>query len=125
VATGSPFDPVSHGGRTFRIGQGNNAFVFPGVGLGLWVGRVHRVTDAMFLDAARARASMVSDADLAQGAVYPALTRIRECSHAVACAVIRRAVVEGHASSALLPGLEARVRAAMWEPQYRPMRYVG
>ena len=124
VATGSPFDPVLHNSRSYRIGQGNNAFIFPGVGLGLWVGRVRRVTDAMFLDAARALAAMVSDADLAQGAVYPALTRIRECSHAVACAVIRRAVAEGHASAAILPGLEARVRAAMWEPVYRPMRHV-
>lgn len=125
VATGSPFDCVSYGARTYRIGQGNNAFIFPGVGLGLWVGRVRRVTDGMFLDAARALASMVSEHDLAEGAVYPRLTRIRECSHAVACAVIRRAVAEGHASAALLPGIEARVRSAMWEPQYRPLRYVG
>ena len=92
VATGSPFDPVAHRGRTYRIGQGNNAFVFPGVGLGLWVGGVRRVTDTMFLDAAQALAGLVSQADLDQGAVYPALTRIRDCSHAVACAVIRRAV---------------------------------
>jgi malic enzyme len=123
VATGSPFDPVVHGGRTHRIGQGNNAFVFPGVGLGLWVGRVRRVTDAMFLDAARALADLVSPADLDQGAVYPELTRIRECSHAVASAVIRRAAAEGHASPEILPGLDERVTRAMWIPKYRPMRY--
>jgi malate dehydrogenase (oxaloacetate-decarboxylating) len=53
VPTGSPFAPVVHRDLTYRIGQGNNAFVFPGVGLGLWVGGVRRVTDAMFLDAAQ------------------------------------------------------------------------
>jgi malic enzyme len=123
VATGSPFDPVVHRGRTHRIGQGNNAYVFPGVGLGLWVGGVRRVTDAMFLEAARALAQLVSQADLDQGAVYPELTRIRDCSHAVACAVIRRAAAEGHASPALLPDLEETVRRAMWFPEYRPVRY--
>jgi malic enzyme len=123
VATGSPFDPVVHRGKTYRIGQGNNAFVFPGVGLGLWVGRVRRVTDAMFLDAARALAQLVSPADLEQGAVFPELTRIRDCSHQVACAVIRRAVAEGHASPEILPGLEDTVSRAMWFPNYRPIRY--
>ncbi len=123
VATGSPFAPVEYGGRRIRIGQGNNAFIFPGVGLGLWVGGVTRVTDAMFLDAARALAGLVSEADLAEGAVYPPLTRIRECSHAVACAVIRRAVHEGYASLERLDALETRVQHAMWQPRYRPMRY--
>ena len=123
VATGSPFDPIHYRGRTHRIGQGNNAFVFPGVGLGLWVGGVPRVTDAMFLDAAKALAHLVSPADLDQGAVYPELTRIRDCSHAVACAVIRRAVSEGHAAPEILPGLEETVSRAMWFPKYRPIRY--
>jgi malic enzyme len=123
VATGSPFDAVVHRGQTHRIGQGNNAFIFPGVGLGLWVGRVRRVTDAMFLDAARVLAQMVSPADLAQGAVYPELMRMRDCSHAVACAVIRRAVREGHASPGILAGLEETVRRSMWFPTYRPVRY--
>jgi malic enzyme len=122
VATGSPFDPVVHGSRTYRIGQGNNAFVFPGIGLGLWVGHVRRVTDGMFLDAAKALAEQVSDADLAGGAVYPQLSRIRDCSQAVACAVIRRAVAEGHAETSVLQDLEQRVRLAMWVPRYRPFR---
>ena len=121
VATGSPFDPVTYQGKTYRIGQGNNAFVFPGVGLGLWVGKVRRVTDAMFLDAARALASLVSASDLARGAVYPELTRIRECSHAVACAVIRRAVNEGLAPPTA-ENLDEAVSRAMWFPAYRPVR---
>lgn len=56
-------------------------------------------------------------------AVYPELTRIRDCSHAVACAVIRRALAEGHASPGILAGLEETVRRAMWFPKYRPVRY--
>ena len=123
VATGSPFDPVTYRDRVYRIGQGNNAFIFPGVGLGLWVGGVRRVTDAMFLAGAQALAALVRQSDLDQGAVYPELTRIRDCSHAVACAVIRCAVADGHAEPAILNGLEGTVRRAMWVPAYRPVRY--
>jgi malic enzyme len=123
VATGSPFAPVEYSGRRYRIGQGNNSFIFPGVGLGLWVGGVRRVTDAMFLEAAKVLASQVTDADLEQGAVYPQLTRIRACSHAVACAVIRRAVQEGHADRSALDRLEDTVTQAMWRAEYRPLRY--
>ncbi len=123
VATGSPFDPVSYQGKTYRIGQGNNAFIFPGVGLGAWVGGVRRITDGMFLAAAKALADKVTDEDLAEVAVYPRLTRIRECSHAVACAVIRRGVEEGHADERVLENHEERVKKAMWFPEYRPIRY--
>jgi malic enzyme len=123
VATGSPFDPVEYNGARHRIGQGNNAFIFPGVGLGVWVGRAQRVTDGMFLAAAKALADKITEADLAEVAIYPQLTRIRECSHAVACAVVRRAVEEGHAEEAALEDLEARIEKAMWFPKYRPIRY--
>jgi malic enzyme len=122
VATGSPFEPVEHRGRRYRIGQGNNAFIFPGVGLGVWVARVRRVTDGMFLAAAKALAEKVTEKDLAEVAVYPELARIRECSHSVACAVIRRAVEERHADESNLEDLETRVERAMWFPEYRPIR---
>jgi len=122
VATGSPFPPMTHNGRRHRFGQGNNAFVFPGVGLGLWIRLVRRVTDTMFLDAAKALANEVRARDLAEGSVYPELSLIRTCSHAVACAVIRRAVGERHASPQLLPNLEQTVTRAMWYPSYRPIR---
>jgi len=123
VATGSPFAPVQFGGRRYRIGQCNNAFIFPGVGLGMCVARARHVSDGMFLAAAAALADQVTPEDLAESAVYPQLARIRDCSHAVACAVIRRAVAEGHADADVLTNLEATVRRAMWFPEYLPIRY--
>jgi malate dehydrogenase (oxaloacetate-decarboxylating) len=123
VATGSPFHPVEINGTRYRIGQGNNSFIFPGVGLGVTVSRARRVTDGMFLDAAKALAQMVTQKDLDETAVYPELTRIRECSHAVACATVRRAVHEGYAQDDILENLEETVRRAMWEPEYLPIRY--
>jgi len=123
VATGSPFAPVEYDGTRRRIGQSNNSFIFPGVGLGLWAGRVTRVTDGMFLDAARALADQVTASDLDEGAVYPALGRIRACSLAVACAVVRRAMREQVTDLRLDAGLEDRVASAMWVPAYRPFLY--
>jgi len=123
VATGSPFGPVTYGGKTYRIGQCNNAFVFPGVGLGVWVGRVRRVTDPLFLAASKAFASCIEQSDLDMCSLYPRLERIRDISHAVACAVIRQAVTDGQADATVLESLEQRVRDAMWFPQYVDFRY--
>ena len=123
VATGSPFPPVSLGGKRYRIGQCNNSFVFPGVGLGLTISRARRVSNGMFLEAAKALAGHISDQHLAEGAVYPELRTIRECSFSVACATIRRAVAEGHADPEILEGLEKTVDRAMWYPEYLPLRY--
>ena len=97
VATGSPFGPVTLGGARHRIGQCNNAFVFPGVGLGLTTSGARRVSSGMFLESAKALAAQVTPRDIAESAVYPELSRIRDCSFAVACATIRQAVAEGHA----------------------------
>jgi malate dehydrogenase (oxaloacetate-decarboxylating) len=123
VATGSPFAPVSLGGKRYRIGQCNNSFVFPGVGLGLTISRARRVSNGMFLEAAKALAEHVSDQDLAEGAVYPELRTIRDCSFSVACATVRRAVKEGHADPEILESLEKTVDRAMWFPEYLPLRY--
>jgi malic enzyme len=125
VATGSPFDPVDLAGRRYRIGQCNNSFIFPGVGLGAWVGRVKKITDAMFLDAARVLASSVSESDLDEGALFPRLAGIREISQAVARAVIDCAVSEGQADEAVSEDAENAVRRAMWFPEYAPLRYEG
>jgi malic enzyme len=123
LATGSPFDPVTVGGKRHRIGQCNNSFVFPGVGLGLTISGARRVSDGMFLESAKALAALVKPEDLAECAVYPELSRIRECSFAVACATIRRAVAEGHADPEILEHLEKTVEGAMWVPEYLPIRF--
>jgi malic enzyme len=123
VATGSPFDPITHDGVRHRIGQCNNAFIFPGVGLGACVSKARHISDGMFLEAARALATQVTEADIAESAVFPQLATIRDCSHAVACAVIRRAVAEGHAEAEVLVNLEEVVRQAMWFPEYLPVHF--
>jgi malic enzyme len=98
AATGSPFPPVLREGKRHRIGQCNNAFVFPGVGLGLRIARARHVSDGMFLEAAKALAAQMRPEDIADCAAHPELSRIRDCSFAVACSTIRRAVEEGHAA---------------------------
>jgi malic enzyme len=123
VASGSPFSPVTYKGKRHRIGQGNNAFIFPGVGLGISAAGVARVSDKMFLEAARALASKVTEDDLAESAVYPELSRIRECSLAVACATVKQAAKEGYADPEILDDLEEVLHQAMWEPKYLPIRY--
>lgn len=123
VATGSPYAPVIEKGKRYRIGQCNNAYVFPGIGLGLCTSQARHVSDQVFLEAARALADKVTAGDLDENAVYPELSRIRECSLAVACAVVRQVVKEGNADAAILEDLEENIYRAMWVPKYVPVRY--
>jgi malic enzyme len=122
VGTGSPFDDVIYDGRRHRIGQGNNVFIFPGMGLGTIVARARKVTDGMFLAAAKALAACVSEEMLAMSCVYPRIDEVRKVSRAVAAAVARRAAEEGVAEG--VTDLEARIERAMWDPVYLPYRAV-
>ncbi|MBM3274591.1 MAG: oxaloacetate-decarboxylating malate dehydrogenase, partial [Candidatus Sericytochromatia bacterium] len=117
-ASGSPFPPVVHDGRKFIPGQGNNAYIFPGVGLGVMAAGARRVTDLMFSKAARALADQVLEGDLAVGRIYPALTRIRELSAAIGAAVAEVAFEHGLESIERPADLLAHVKAQMWEPEY-------
>jgi malic enzyme len=122
VATGSPFAPVELDGVRHEIGQANNVFVFPGVGLGTIVAEARGVSDAMLLAAARTLADQVSGLRLAAGALYPPVQELRRVSRAIALAVSTEAVRSGLARIPPDTDLAAAVDAAMWWPAYVPYR---
>jgi malate dehydrogenase (oxaloacetate-decarboxylating) len=122
VATGGPFPPVIREGITYTIGQANNALVFPGLGLGAIVARASAVSDGMLAAAATAVAELV-DARQPGASITPAVDDLRAVSLHVGVAVARAALDEGLARTDL-EDLVSRVRSAMWEPAYRPVRAV-
>ena len=118
-ACGSPFDPVTVNGRKFVPRQGNNSYIFPGVGLGAIVSGAKRITDAMFMSAAHTLAHDVTETDLVQGSLYPALPRIREVSGNIATAVARVAY-QSNLGTGEVPGdVAAHVQERMYDPRYQ------
>jgi malate dehydrogenase (oxaloacetate-decarboxylating)(NADP+) len=117
-ASGSPFAPVTYGGRRYVPGQGNNAYIFPGVGLGVVVSESSRVTDEMFAAAARTLAAMVTEEDLEMGRIYPSLSLIRDVSRAIGTEVARIAFARGLARREQPADIAEAVSAAMYEPVY-------
>jgi malate dehydrogenase (oxaloacetate-decarboxylating) len=122
VATGSPFPPVSHGGRTYTIAQANNALVFPGLGLGVAVVRARRITDAMIAAAADAVAAL-ADPTGPGGALLPPVTDLRTVSAAVAIAVAQTANEQGLAEQPLTDPVK-QIHQAMWRPEYPPFELI-
>jgi malate dehydrogenase (oxaloacetate-decarboxylating) len=118
VATGSPFPPVVRGERTHVIGQANNAFVFPGIGLGAVVAEAREITDDMFLTAADAMASTVDEDRLAAGGLYPHQSELRRVSRTVAIAVVRCARDRDVGRHFHDDEIEPAVDAMMWQPDY-------
>lgn len=121
IGAGSPFAPVEYGDRTIHIGQGNNAFIFPGVGLGATAVNARWLPDSAFTAASRALFDMGAGA-AADAPIYPPIGRLRDVALAVGIAVAR-ALVEAEAAPFLEPTeIERRVLDSMWEPEYLPYR---
>ncbi|MFO0679161.1 MAG: NAD-dependent malic enzyme [Polyangiaceae bacterium] len=123
VATGSPFEPVMVDGKKVVIGQGNNAFIFPGLGLGAIVAEAREVTDGMVLAAAAALARVTEERYLAAGLVYPPVGDLRSVSVEVAVDVVLEACRENVAGARVHSREEARARVlgSMWAPSYLPI----
>jgi malate dehydrogenase (oxaloacetate-decarboxylating) len=122
VATGSPFPDVNYKGSVFSIGQGNNAFIFPGLGFAAILSECREITDQMVLDAAYALADYTAAKHLDEGRVYPPTHELQEVTVRVAVRVIRCALNEGVADKKDLEGrdLDAYVRSRFWKPRYLP-----
>jgi malate dehydrogenase (oxaloacetate-decarboxylating) len=125
VATGSPFDPVPVDGKPRVIGQANNVFVFPGLGLGAIVAEAREITDDMFLLAAQTLAGMVSPERLASGALYPAVADLREVSRRIAAKVVCQSRDCGVGRLYRDEEVLDAVDSAMWYPDYLPYRPVA
>ncbi|TAL38088.1 MAG: NAD-dependent malic enzyme [Alphaproteobacteria bacterium] len=117
-ASGSPFDAVEYNGQTFKAGQGNNAYIFPGLGLGVVLSESEKVTDNMFLAAAKALAAQVTDEDLKTGTLYPPLSKIRDVSAKIATAVIVQAGDDNVFGVPQPPNCEEYVKKHMYNPSY-------
>ena len=117
-ASGSPFDPVQIENKKFYPGQGNNAYIFPGVGLGVVVSKSSLITDEMFIVAADTLANMVTEKDLKKGRMYPSLTKICDISYKIAIKVANIAFDKNIARIPTPENLEETVRDTMFSPEY-------
>jgi len=117
-ACGSPFNPVTLDGKTFVPRQGNNSYIFPGIGLGAIISRSKRITDEMFMASAHQLANLTTETDLAQGSLYPSLERVREVSAHIAAGLAKTAHRRGLASVQEPDDLLKHAQETMYDPHY-------
>lgn len=116
--SGSPFANVTYEGKVFKPGQGNNAYIFPGIGLGAVACELSRVTDEMFLVAAKALANLIKEEDLEMGCMYPSLQEIRKASIQIATAIANRAYEKGLAQLPKPDDIEKHIESIVYDPNY-------
>jgi malate dehydrogenase (oxaloacetate-decarboxylating) len=121
IATGSPFADVTHAGRRFPIAQCNNSYIFPGLGLGILASGARRVSDSMFMAAARALANYSTAGRDPAAPLLPPLAESRRVSRAIALAVAAAAQKDGLATPRAAEELERLVDAKIWQPRYLPI----
>ncbi len=122
IATGSPFDPVQYGGKSYPIAQCNNSYIFPGMGLGILAVKARRVTDDMFMAAAEALSDCSPALNDPQASLLPALPSIRSVSNKIALAVARQAQEDGVAEKISSGMLDQNIKNNTWEPHYRHIK---
>jgi malate dehydrogenase (oxaloacetate-decarboxylating) len=118
IATGSPFDDVKTRGKPRRIGQANNVFIFPGVGLGAIVSHASRITDGMISAAAVGLAGTLTSAELSDGCLMPDVSRLWDVTGEVGFAVARQAAADGVGEKMSSDELKACIDAYRWLPEY-------
>jgi malate dehydrogenase (oxaloacetate-decarboxylating) len=122
IGTGSPFPPVIFAGRTCAIAQTNNAYVFPGMGLGVLAAKARRVSDGMFAAAAKALAEVSPALKDPAASLLPPVSELRSVAVTIAAAVAKQARADGLCAPFDDAALPAMISAKMWEPVYRPYR---
>lgn len=118
IGAGSPFPPLKRNGQPFAVDQTNNSYIFPGVGLGAIATRASRITDTMFMAAAKALAAMSPARKDAHANLLPRVTQLRDVAISVAVAVGKQACAEGLTEGVTADTVEAAVHARMWSPRY-------
>ncbi len=124
VATGSPFEEVKYNGKKLRIGQGNNVFIFPGVGFSAIVGKLQTIDDSVFTTAAYALADAVSESDLSLNAIYPKISDLKKISIKVATECLKNIIKTNPDVGLKEENLPKMIESLMWKPEYLPYRKI-